>query len=117
MRFRLVEEILDEAHYRGETSLRQCLCDLINKFCGITLNHTDYVLHHFDGDHSNNAIDNLILLLKQTSNSNPNTSVHNNHRYGKFNIDRLDQNYISELRKHSAIDVYSSILNNKLTMI
>ena len=69
MKFRLVEDMLEETLYRdiieflgidtngrGETSLRTFICHLI----GTSPN--DYILHHINGKHSDNTPQNLALL-------------------------------------------------------
>ena len=48
---RLIEEVLEEGTIRGETSLRECLCSLIEWKCGIKIDPKSVMLHHKDGNH------------------------------------------------------------------
>lgn len=47
---------------RGQTDLRNFVCELLNRICHSTLNHTHYEIHHKDFCHDNYDPTNLIGL-------------------------------------------------------
>ena len=131
MRFRLVEdlstleedfealleaELAKKKTIRGETSLRECLCSLLEW----KLDYTKYMLHHKDGDHFNNDIDNLILLPTNLEYKNPNTHIHKMTQADKLTMDRTKtrtkkyRNYLDELKELNGIDVFNSLRSGKL---
>ncbi len=124
MRFILLEdEEIKKQHYRGETSLRQFVCSLLHSFLGGNFNHNDYIIHHKDGNHENNNIENIILLQKKdiddpTLQRNYNTSIHNFERSGKISFkikDREYEEYLNYLEKIRGIDILETIKNKRLS--
>lgn len=127
MKYYLNEECtspLIESGPRGEQALRECLCDLIYKYCKYYPNAAEFMLHHKDGHHNHNNIDNLILLptyLKSTAAigkqvRNPNTVLHNAERQGKISFKKLAglsstayDDYLTKLELLVGIDVWKSM--------
>lgn len=76
MRFRLVEEALEEQKekLRGQTEAKEVVCALVRHITGMNLNPEDWMLHHVDGNHDNYTITNLNLVRKS---SRYGSSTHN----------------------------------------
>ena len=53
---------------RGQKSQREMLASIINFVYDKALNPGEYILHHIDGSHANNSIDNLSLVRKDLHN-------------------------------------------------
>lgn len=141
MKFKLIEdinrghedvssnELLDEKillEYRGQTELRDFICELLNRLCGVTLNTNHYEIHHKDFYHDNNDPRNLVLLpTTNVTSSNPsslnmkkpNTSLHN--RVGQLNVfnNSSINKYTSNINLYSSIDVYRSIQRKSLVYL
>lgn len=127
MKFRLIEDILfeEQKHYRGETSLRQFVCSLLHTFLGGNFNYNDYIIHHKDGDHSNNNIENIILLQRKDIDNpnlqrNYNTSLHNLQRRDRIVFDPNEdeekyKEYLRYLEKFRGIDILQTIKNKRLS--
>lgn len=118
----LEAELAKRATMRGETSLRECLCSLLEWKCGIKLNPNNYMLHHKDGNHFNNDIKNLILLPVGIKYKNPNSHLHNMSS-DKITMDK-DQSrtkryrsYLDELDELDGIDVFNSLCSRKLVTV
>lgn len=112
---RLLDSLLLEGGDRGETSLRECVVDLLNKFCGTSLNYKDTILHHLDGDHYNNSIDNLMIFRVSVVNNvrkNANSSIHNMKKFRDW-VGALatiySNDYEDVLYLYKGIDVYRSM--------
>lgn len=129
MKFKLVEQILDEevlkeATIRGETSLRECLCSLLEWKCGIKIDPIRVMLHHKDGNHENNDIRNLILLPITTSWKNPNSHLHGMQRSNKLEFtsktgarNKKYKAYLDELDIINGIDIFNSLRCSKLMSV
>ena len=129
MKFRLVEELseeekLDEATVRGETSLRECLCSLLEWKCGIKIDPTRVMLHHKDGNHGNNDIRNLILLPITDRWKNPNSHLHGMQRSNKLELtsetgarNKKYRAYLDELDIINGIDIFNSLRCSKLMSV
>lgn len=124
MKFRLIEEVLTED--RGQTELRDFICELLNRLCKSTLSNNQYELHHKDFYHDNNDPRNLVLLPKGSVTSStppsrnfikPNASVHGN--IPNMNVfNKADVNkYKSIINNYSGIDVYRSIQNHRIVYL
>lgn len=124
VRFKLVEELLIEE--RGQTELRDFICELLNRLCKSTLSSNQYELHHKDFYHDNNDPRNLVLLPKGSVTSSaapyrnfikPNTSIHKNvPNMNVFNKADVN-NYKSIINNYSGIDVYRSIQNHRIVYL
>lgn len=109
----LNEMILRES--RGDTTLRQCLCSVLNLFCGTNINYLDTVIHHKNGNHDDNDIDNLIIFRKIPTNKNANTSIHARHRRGDFiDFNSSNPDYTDNLYDLKGIDVWKSLNYGRL---
>lgn len=109
----LNEMILRES--RGDTTLRQCLCSVLNLFCGTDINYLDTVIHHKNGIHDDNDIDNLVIFRKTPTNKNANTSIHARHRRGDFiNFNSSNPDYTDNLYDLKGIDVWKSLNYGRL---
>lgn len=130
----LTEE-LNEGTYRGQTELREFICDLLNIVCGSTLKHSDYMIHHKDFTHENYNPKNIVLLPYDMVNAlgqvvhrdNANTSLHKRIKVDKtltpgssglqlISDDEIDK-YIKIIDEYGAIDVYRSLMNKKITLL
>lgn len=125
MRFRLVEDLLLEGP-RGQTELRDFICELLNRICRTTLNCDDYELHHKDFCHSNNDPRNLVLLPKGTVLSSttpsknfkkPNSSVHK--KVGSLDVfdKKSVGKYKNNIGTYAAVDVYRSLRKGSIVYL
>lgn len=104
-----VNNVIQESHYRGEASLRACLCDLLRKFCDIEVDYTKCMLHHKNGNHSINNVDNLILFPTDIEYRNPNSVIHALQKREGFTFSPNDKEYLEAIAKLFGIDVWKSI--------
>lgn len=100
-----------EESYREETSLRNFICELLNLLCGSNIDSNEYSLYYFNGDHTDNSIQNLILVSRRKNDTGFSHSMLH-HRFRT--IDVVDPEYLSALENGKAIDVFSSIATRKL---
>lgn len=120
--------LLVEEGPRGQTELRDFICELLNRLCNSTLKMSDYEIHHKDNYHDNNDPRNLVLLPKSNVISSnipvvkpnlvkPNTSLHK--RVGELDVfdSKSTDKYLNEINKYQAIDVYRSIRRQTITYL
>ena len=105
--------------YIREKSLREFICDLLNKYCGHYLSASDFEIHHKNGNHSQSSVNNVVLLptYKNGSRISNNSSLHNKQRRGLIDFNSNDENYIQLLLYMDAIDVEKSLDSGKIVNV
>ena len=105
---------------RGEKALREFVCDLLHLYCNHYLSADEFMIHHRNGNHQQQSVDNILLLPKydsKTTNRNYNSTIHNEIKNHELNLDKNDPKYNLMLIYMDAIDVLKSIKSGKIVNV